>query len=352
MAEKNSRIIPIQWVQTIKEDETYEFNPDPNVYSTEKNISSTSVITLQSTVIDGIDTTNRFLYNRAGTAVLSWESLNLTDQYGVGSIDWGGRVLVSTGGNRVLNWQNDLNLISPVYYTSEIVDITQNIFSATSSYAGKTIQGSSSAALYNVVAYDKDTFTWNPVSTKSTQATYVLGIWLPGNLVLLEGELVVHDDYGTFGPYIAGHIGGAPIYLQSDGVGVMDCTPPTVPPNIVRVLGYTYYKNTTSGGDWIMKFSPQDYISSPTIPASASYATSASYALTAQTLLGSVTSASYAQTASYVQTAQTASFFSGTVVSASYAQTASFVQNAQTSSYLSNLESELNNVLIFNLFIS
>ena len=34
------------------------------------------------------------------------------------------------------------------------------------------------------------------------------------------------------------------------------------------------------------------------------------------------------------------------------ATTASYVQNAQTASYLSNLESELNNVLIFNLFIS
>jgi hypothetical protein len=308
MAEQISRIVPIQWVQTIKEDGTYEFSPDPNVYSTQKNVPSTNKIDLQSTVIDGIDTTNRFLYNSAGTAVLSWESLNLTDQYGVGSVDWGGRVLISTGGNRVLNWQNDLNLISPVYYTSEIVNITQNIFSATSSYAGKTIQGSSSAALYNVVAYDKDTFTWNPVATKSTQATYVLGIWLPGNLVLLEGELVVHDDYGTFGPYIAGHIGGAPIYLQSDGVGVMDCTPPTVPPNIVRVLGYTYYKNTTSGGDWIMKFSPQDYVSSTTTPASASYATSASYA----------------QTASYVQNAQTASYVLN-AVSASYAATASYL---------------------------
>jgi len=339
MAEKISRKTLIQWTQTTNPDGTFEFNPDPNTYSTQKTVPSTVKIDLQSTVIDGIDTTNRFLYNSAGTTVLSWESLNLTDQNGVGSVDWGGRVLVSTGTNRVLNWQDDLYLTSPVYYTSKIVNITQNLFSATSSYAGKTIQGSSSAALYNVVAYDKDTFTWNPVATKSTQATYILGIWLPGNLVLLEGELVVHDDYGTFGPYIAGHIGGAPIYLQSDGVGVMDCTPPTISPNIVRVLGYTYYKNTTSGGDWIMKFSPQDYVSSPTIPASASYATSASYALTAQTLLGSVasasysTSASFALTASYVQNAISSSFAS-TASFVQISQTASYVETAQTSSYI------------------
>ena len=330
MAEKISRKALIRWVQTTNPDGTPEFIPDPNIYSTQKTVPSTVKIDVQGTNIQSInfDSTNRILYNSAGTAVLSWESLNLTDQNGAGSVDWGGRVLVSTGANRVLNWQDDLYLTSPIYYTSKILNITQNIFSSTSSYAGKTIQGSSSAALYNVVAYDKDTFTWNPVATKSTQATYVLGIWLPGNLVLLEGELVVHDDYGTFGPYIAGHIGGAPIYLQSDGVGVMDCTPPTVPPNIVRVLGYTYYKNTTSGGDWIMKFSPQDYVSSTTTPASASYATSASYALTAQTLLGSVTSASYAQTASYVQNAQTASYVQN-AISSSFALTASYLNELQ-----------------------
>ena len=50
MAEQISRIVPIQWIQTIKEDGTYEFTPDPNVYSTQKNVPSTSKIDLQSTV--------------------------------------------------------------------------------------------------------------------------------------------------------------------------------------------------------------------------------------------------------------------------------------------------------------
>jgi hypothetical protein len=50
MAEQISRIVPIQWVQTIKEDGTYEFTPDPNVYSTQKNVPSTSTIDFQSTV--------------------------------------------------------------------------------------------------------------------------------------------------------------------------------------------------------------------------------------------------------------------------------------------------------------
>jgi hypothetical protein len=103
----------------------------------------------------------------------------------------------------------------------------------------------------------------------------------------------------------------------------------------------------------------------------ASYALTASYVQNAQTA-SFVVSASYAQTASFVQNAQTASYVQNAqtasfVVSSSYAQTASYIQNAQTASYvlnavsasyaatasyLSSLESELNNVLIFNLFIS
>ena len=57
MAEKITRKVPIQWVQTIKENGSYEFNPDPNVYSTEKNIPSSSKINLQNVLIDGVDPT-------------------------------------------------------------------------------------------------------------------------------------------------------------------------------------------------------------------------------------------------------------------------------------------------------
>ena len=56
-------------------------------------------------------------------------------------------------------------------------------------------------------------------------------------------------------------------------------------------------------------------------------------------------------TGSLLGTATTASYVLN-AVSSSFATTASYVQNAQTASYLSNLESELNTVLIFNLFIS
>jgi len=75
-----------------------------------------------------------------------------------------------------------------------------------------------------------------------------------------------------------------------------------------------------------------------------------SYGLTGSLTATSLTSSLFgtsswainASTASYIQNAQTASYVLN-AVSASYAATAS---------YLSSLESELNNVLIFNLFIS
>jgi hypothetical protein len=58
MAEKITRKVPIQWIQTIKDDGTYEFNPDPNVYSTQKNVPSTSKIDFQNILINGTDPTN------------------------------------------------------------------------------------------------------------------------------------------------------------------------------------------------------------------------------------------------------------------------------------------------------
>ena len=58
MAEKITRKVPIQWVQTIKDDGSYEFTPDSNVYSTQKNVPSTSKIDFQNILINGTDPTN------------------------------------------------------------------------------------------------------------------------------------------------------------------------------------------------------------------------------------------------------------------------------------------------------
>ena len=68
MAEKIKRKIPIQWIQSINEDGTYEFYPDPNVYSTQKNVPSTSKIDLQSILIDGTDPTNSLSSSYATSA--------------------------------------------------------------------------------------------------------------------------------------------------------------------------------------------------------------------------------------------------------------------------------------------
>ena len=52
MAEQIKRKVPIQWIQTIKDDGTYEFTPDPNVYSTQKNVPSTNKIAASTLGID------------------------------------------------------------------------------------------------------------------------------------------------------------------------------------------------------------------------------------------------------------------------------------------------------------
>ncbi len=84
MAEKISRKVPIQWVQTIKNDGSYEFTPDSNIYSAEKNIPSTGVITLQKTLIDGIDPTNPISSSYATSA--SYAETAQTASYFKGTI--------------------------------------------------------------------------------------------------------------------------------------------------------------------------------------------------------------------------------------------------------------------------
>ena len=75
MAEKITRKVPIQWVQTIKDDGTYEFIPDSNVYSTQKNVPSTSKIDLQNILINGTDPTNPLSSSYATSASFAITSL-------------------------------------------------------------------------------------------------------------------------------------------------------------------------------------------------------------------------------------------------------------------------------------
>ena len=75
MAEKISRKVPIQWIQTIKDDGSYEFDPDPNVYSTQKNVPSTNKIDFQSILINNTDPTTPLSSSYATSASFSTTSL-------------------------------------------------------------------------------------------------------------------------------------------------------------------------------------------------------------------------------------------------------------------------------------
>ena len=81
MAEKISRKVPIQWIQTIKDDGTYEFNPDPNVYSTQKNVPSTSNIDFQKILVNNTSPSNPPSASYATTA--SYVEIAQTSSYAV-----------------------------------------------------------------------------------------------------------------------------------------------------------------------------------------------------------------------------------------------------------------------------
>jgi len=124
MAEKISRKVPIQWVQTIKGDGSYEFTPDSNIYSTEKNIPSTGVITLQKTLIDGINPTQSISSSYAISA--SYAETAKSSSYFSGSI------------SNAINAISASYAVTSSYFSGSISNATNAIsasYALTASYA-------------------------------------------------------------------------------------------------------------------------------------------------------------------------------------------------------------------------
>jgi hypothetical protein len=111
MAEQIKRKVPIQWIQTIKDDGTYEFNPDPNVYSTQKNVPSTNKIDFQSILIDGTNPTNPLSASYATSAsyALTASYLNTLNQN------------LTFNGNLTLNGTASISYLNVAYESASVI---------------------------------------------------------------------------------------------------------------------------------------------------------------------------------------------------------------------------------------
>jgi hypothetical protein len=166
-----------------------------------------------------------------------------------------------------LNWRGSIaQHIDTIYYFSKKISLTSQrylagytIDNSVPNYEGEIVEATfNSVSNYQLVFLDTDG-DWKPVDQSSDTSTKMLGIALPGDYVLLEGNIVAHDGTGANGPRVDNVDHGLPVYIQ-DGTatGQMDTTLPTTSTTYIRRLGHCYYNSTDYSKYWIFKFRPSN----------------------------------------------------------------------------------------------
>jgi hypothetical protein len=166
-----------------------------------------------------------------------------------------------------LNWRGSIaQHIDTIYYFSKKISLTSQrylagytIDNSVPNYEGEIVEATfNSVSNYQLVFLDTDG-DWKPVDQSSDTSTKMLGIALPGDYVLLEGNIVAHDGTGANGPRVDNVDHGLPVYIQ-DGTatGQMDTTLPTTSTTYIRRLGHCYYNSTDDSKYWIFKFRPSN----------------------------------------------------------------------------------------------
>jgi hypothetical protein len=146
--------------------------------------------------------------------------------------------------------------------STKYITTQQEPFTSQDNWSGDVIEGliHGSVGQWDLVYLDPSTDNWYMVDDANQSSTYLLGIYLGGDLVLLEGHIVVNDGSSANGPSIANTLqSGLPIYIR-DGttIGDMSVAIPTTSGNFVRILGHAYYKSSGTSGNYIMKFRPSN----------------------------------------------------------------------------------------------
>jgi hypothetical protein len=134
---------------------------------------------------------------------------------------------------------------------------SQEIFSSASYVSGDIIQGTigGGVTIYDLIYLDTDG-TWKDVSQTTTSSTKMLGIYIGGDQILIDGNISsTTDGVGSpIGPSIQNPDQGLPVYIDPGPSSQFNTTIPTS--NYIRTLGYLYYNNTSNASNWILKFRP------------------------------------------------------------------------------------------------
>jgi hypothetical protein len=205
-----------------------------------------------------------FVYNYSSGVVTVTGGIIVNDLGPVGNINTQSRELYANdGGTVAIRYSDPQKIESFNYFNSTKFISLQESVSASFWYSGDVIEANAvngSASVFDVVYLDNTTGEWTTVDQSTATSTNLLGIYLssgPG-LILLEGHIIVSDN-NTGAPGVASLTGvGLPIYLMEriSTDPYMTTVVPTT--GYVRILGYSYYRNTVNTHYWVMKFRPDN----------------------------------------------------------------------------------------------
>jgi hypothetical protein len=133
---------------------------------------------------------------------------------------------------------------------------SQETFSSASYVSGDIIQGTVVGVSQYDLAYLNTDGTWQHVDQTSDTSTKMLGIYLGGDQILIDGNIsATTAGVGSpIGVDIMNPNQGLPVYIDSGSSYDFNTIIPTS--NYIRTLGYVYYNNTINANNWILKFRP------------------------------------------------------------------------------------------------
>jgi hypothetical protein len=178
----------------------------------------------------------------------------LNDNGGNLSVDWSNRILVSRNLSTGLAYDCTFNKTESEFYQNNFLvstsvqdDVLNNaVASGEIWYSGHTIQGVIDVGVTEIgslVALQVGTWTLANFSSTSTNAEFMMGIFVGGQNVLLDGHIVaVQNGVSTSFPQIQNInplLVGFPIYA-SGGSPAFDVAPPSGTGDYIRTMGHCY----------------------------------------------------------------------------------------------------------------
>ena len=178
----------------------------------------------------------------------------LNDNGGNLSVDWSNRILVSRNLSTGLAYDCTFNKTESEFYQNNFLvstsvqdDVLNNaVASGEIWYSGHTIQGVIDVGVTEIgslVALQVGTWTLANFSSTSTNAEFMMGIFVGGQNVLLDGHIVaVENGVSTSFPQIQNInplLVGVPIYA-SGGSPAFDVAPPSGTGDYIRTMGHCY----------------------------------------------------------------------------------------------------------------